>query len=291
MNLTQCEYYLALYRAKNFSIAASQMFITQPALSRSIAALETEIGTELILRSTRKLTFTMAGEEFAKVCGDILHTYKNGLSVMKKTSGVLSGQVLVGLPLESYNSEAMSFLLAMKKKYPGIRIKSKYYNENGLLRAMDDGFLDIIFSSYIPRSRHLGRIPFKSYKRFVAVSSSNALAQRKKVRIEDLRNECFLSESEKSGIDRTEITLKMARTVPYAPHIEAKCLSINEILARISLDDGISILPEFYRGIAPEHVKFIPLCDVEEYLEYFIWVKQQNPCLDVLVQEALTRFD
>ena len=291
MNLTQLEYYLTLYRAKNFSIAANQLFITQPALSRSIAALEEELGTTLIVRSTRKLSFTLAGEEFAKTCGDMLHSYKNGMSLIKELSGIISGQVIVGLPLESYNSRAMDFLLGVKRKYPDIKIKSKYYNPNGLLRAMDDGFVDIIFSSYMPRSKHLGRVPFETYKRCVAVSDHSPLANKDELVIEDLRNETFFSNTAQASIDENEIALKLAHKANYAPHIEEKCLSVNEILSRISLDDGICILPEFYRTIAPEHVKFKPLRDAEDYIEYFIWVKQDNPCLDILVNEAMQHFN
>lgn len=291
VNLTQLEYYLALHRAKNFSIAATQLFITQPALSRSIAALEEELGVDLIIRSTRKLSFTVAGEEFARICGDMLHTYKNGLSVIKKHCGVLAGQVIVGLPLESYNNGAMDFLVEMRRKYPDIKIKSKYYSPNGMLRAMDDGFVDIIFSAYVPRSRNLGRIPFATYPRYVAMSRDNPLAQRTQLGIDDLRGECFFSQTARTSIDENEIALQLAHTVPYAPHIEEICSSVNEILARVLLDNGICVLPAFYESIAPEHIKFVPLQDVPDYVEYFIWVKQENPCLNVLVQEALEQFN
>ena len=57
------------------------------------------------------------------------------------------------------------------------------------------------------------------------------------------------------------------------------------------IDDGICILHELYQEMAPQHVKFIPLRGAKEYMEYFIWVKQDNPCLNVLVQEVLVRFN
>lgn len=64
MTLSQIEYFLELCRTMNFTKAASNLYITQPTLSRQIQLLETELNTQLLKRSNREVILTPAGEVF-----------------------------------------------------------------------------------------------------------------------------------------------------------------------------------------------------------------------------------
>ena len=62
MNTTQLHYFMTLSQTLNYSTAAQQLFITQPTLSRSIMALEDEIGTKLFFRENGNVSLTPAGK-------------------------------------------------------------------------------------------------------------------------------------------------------------------------------------------------------------------------------------
>ena len=64
MNTRQLQYAIELYKALNFSIVADRLKISQPALSKQIAALENDLGIKLFDRTTNPLTVTPAGEHF-----------------------------------------------------------------------------------------------------------------------------------------------------------------------------------------------------------------------------------
>ncbi len=64
MNLTQIEYFLAVSETLNYTAAAQSLFVSQPALSRQIAAMESELGIKLLNRDTKKVTLTKAGKQF-----------------------------------------------------------------------------------------------------------------------------------------------------------------------------------------------------------------------------------
>lgn len=62
MELKQLKYFIAVADAKNFSKAAQNLYVTQPALSQQITKLEYELGVTLIERTTRAVRLTKAGE-------------------------------------------------------------------------------------------------------------------------------------------------------------------------------------------------------------------------------------
>jgi DNA-binding transcriptional LysR family regulator len=63
MNLSQLRHLVALAEHQSFRKAADALFLTQPALSRSIQALEAELGVKLVDRSGRKNTLTAFGQQ------------------------------------------------------------------------------------------------------------------------------------------------------------------------------------------------------------------------------------
>ena len=72
MELRHLRYFAAVAAHGNFSRAASQLRLTQPALSRQVKSLEEEIGVPLIIRSQNTISLTSAGEDFYEEVKDIL---------------------------------------------------------------------------------------------------------------------------------------------------------------------------------------------------------------------------
>ena len=56
MTIDQLEHFYALSQCKNYTLAANQLYISQPALSKSIQALEKELHLDLVHRNTRTVT-------------------------------------------------------------------------------------------------------------------------------------------------------------------------------------------------------------------------------------------
>ena len=64
MNITQIKYVLTVAKCASMRKAASKLFISQPALSLSIAELENELGIVLFKRSNKGIKLTQDGHEF-----------------------------------------------------------------------------------------------------------------------------------------------------------------------------------------------------------------------------------
>ncbi|MCM0608827.1 MAG: LysR family transcriptional regulator [Ideonella sp. WA131b] len=72
MTLVQLRHLLSLARTGSFSRSAAALFITQPALSRSIGALESELGQRLFDRIGRRSELTPFGREMAERAGELV---------------------------------------------------------------------------------------------------------------------------------------------------------------------------------------------------------------------------
>src|SRR5579862_3211548 len=72
MELRHLRYFLAVGEALNFTKAATQLRVAQPALSRQVQALEDEIGVDLFRRSPRGVTLTAEGKLFFEEVRELL---------------------------------------------------------------------------------------------------------------------------------------------------------------------------------------------------------------------------
>lgn len=73
MELRQLEYFAAVARHRHFGRAATEVYVTQSALSQQIARLEAELGVKLLARTAKGVEMTPAGEELNDHAATILH--------------------------------------------------------------------------------------------------------------------------------------------------------------------------------------------------------------------------
>src|ERR1700730_9298178 len=71
---------LAVARERNFTRAAAQLGVSQPALSRTVRALEARLGVRLLTRSTRSVALTEAGERLVQTVGPHFDGIEAGLT-------------------------------------------------------------------------------------------------------------------------------------------------------------------------------------------------------------------
>ena len=75
MNTTQLECFLAVADNLNFSRAAEQLRLTQPAVSHQINSLEDELGVKLFNRTSKSVRLTQAGYLYTQYAGEILRLF------------------------------------------------------------------------------------------------------------------------------------------------------------------------------------------------------------------------
>lgn len=93
MDFRQLEAYINVYESKSFSKAAEKMFLSQPSISAYILALEKELHTQLIYRSTKEFIATKSGESFYQHAMDMLSLRDNAVQSIRNISDSHAGSI------------------------------------------------------------------------------------------------------------------------------------------------------------------------------------------------------
>src|SRR5690349_1753021 len=96
MELRQLEHFLAVATARHFTRAAEVLGISQSGLSASVRALEEELGAALLVRTTRRVALTAAGEALRPEAERTLAGAAAARAAVAAVSGVMAGSVAVG---------------------------------------------------------------------------------------------------------------------------------------------------------------------------------------------------
>jgi LysR family transcriptional regulator, carnitine catabolism transcriptional activator len=122
MDLHQLEAAVAVAEHGNFTRAAGELHLTQPALSYAIANLEAELGVELFHRGGRIVSVTTSGEAFLAGARETLRGADRLRATMAEISGVVSGRLEVATPRTLVRRMAL-YVGEFRKAHPGVIVQ------------------------------------------------------------------------------------------------------------------------------------------------------------------------
>ena len=107
MELRLLRYFLTVAKEQSFTKAAEQLHITQPTLSRQLAAFEEELGITLFLRNGKKISLTDEGILLKRRALEILNLEERTLEELKGKEDVVEGSITIGWkgPWAGYSGE------------------------------------------------------------------------------------------------------------------------------------------------------------------------------------------
>jgi LysR family transcriptional regulator, nitrogen assimilation regulatory protein len=149
MDLRQLRYFVAVARSGSFSKGASEVHIAQPALSSQIAALESELGAQLLVRHSRGVDLTHAGERLLTGAEDILHRVDALRGEIHDLGKGFHGHVRLGVPTTTTQLVAIPLLERIRQCMPGLQLQVVEAMTGHLERWLEHDDLDaaILFAS------------------------------------------------------------------------------------------------------------------------------------------------
>lgn len=143
MNTRQLQYAIELYKSLNFSAVAERLGISQPALSKQIAALENDLGVKLFDRNTTPLTVTPAGEHFFCEAKKLLYEEDQLLRSMEEFKNGKRGSLQIGI--SPFRSLYLMPEIAKKirEKYPDVKIILHEHTSDILRKETAEGKYDL----------------------------------------------------------------------------------------------------------------------------------------------------
>lgn len=142
-NLSSYRIFYAVANAGNISKAAKELYISQPAISKSIQKLEESVGVRLFDRSSRGVTLTSEGELLYSHVKSAFETLSLGEDKLRRSIELGVGHLTIGVSSTLCKYILLPYLKDFIKKYPHINISISCHSTNQTLALLEDGKLDI----------------------------------------------------------------------------------------------------------------------------------------------------
>ena len=143
MDIRILRYFLTVAKEQNFTKAAEQLNITQPTLSRQLAALEEELGTALFIRGSRSITLTEAGILLKRRALEIIDLEEKMLDELKVKEGLIEGTITIGCGEFAAVETLAEICKVYKQKYPMVQIALHTATADAVYDMMNQGLVDI----------------------------------------------------------------------------------------------------------------------------------------------------
>ena len=187
MELRVLRYFLTVAKEQSFTKAAEQLHITQPTLSRQLAALEDELGTLLFNRSGRNITLTNEGLLLKRRALEILDLEDKIVDEFKENDGVVEGVISIGCGEFAAVETLAEICERYKKKYPRVQISLHTGTADVIYEMMNKGLVDIGLFLEPVNTDGLDYIRMQDSDHWVVgLRPDDPLAQKDYIRKEDL---------------------------------------------------------------------------------------------------------
>lgn len=143
MDIRILRYFLTVAKEQNFTKAAEQLNITQPTLSRQLAALEDEIGKALFIRGSRSVTLTETGLLLKRRALEIIDLEEKMLDELKVKEELIEGTITIGCGEFAAVEILAEICKKYKQKYPMVQIALHTATADSVYEMMNQGLVDM----------------------------------------------------------------------------------------------------------------------------------------------------
>lgn len=263
LDLHKLEIFYWVAELKSFSHAAELLSLRQPTVSAHVQELEGALGGKLLYRIPGKVSLTPLGGMVAERAKNLLAFKRETVAAVEQFHGTLSGELWVGGSTNPGEYLLPPLLGAFVKKYPGVKPILRIGDSAGILEDVLDGKVEIGFVGMKGDDPRLSFEKISDDEMVLVVPRGHPWAQRKSVRIADLRGEKFISRERGSGtLDSLRQLLAKSRQPPDEILNVAMELGSTEAIKEALMSGvGVSILSRISirRELAEGSIVAIPI--------------------------------
>ena len=143
MELRLLRYFLTVAKEQSFTKAAEQLHITQPTLSRQMAAFEEDLGITLFIRNGKKISLTDEGILLKRRALEILNLEERTIEELKGKEEVVEGTITIGCGEFAAVETLAKICKTYKEKYPLVQIVLHTATADAVYEMMNKGLVDI----------------------------------------------------------------------------------------------------------------------------------------------------
>mgnify|MGYP001276039473 CR=1 FL=1 len=260
MNIRDLEYLVAVSELKHFRKAAEKCFVSQPTLSGQLKKLETQLGVQLVERTTRNVFLTPIGEEIVKRSRLILSEVSSIESLVKSYSDPMEGTVNIGF-IPTIAPYLLPLIVGpINKTYPQLKIILHEIQTEVILNKLSQGILDAGILATPVEANGLEEIFLYTEPFYVAINNKHPYSSKKMINKKDLRGETMLLLEE--GHCLRGQALDVCSDNMTKERNDFRGTSLETIRHMVSAGIGITLIPQtaidYKKLIKNSSIKYLP---------------------------------
>jgi DNA-binding transcriptional LysR family regulator len=243
MNVDQIRGFVAVAERKSMTIAARELHVSQPALSRQIGRLEHEAGTQLFYRGGGQMQMTESGAGFLPEAYRILDDVHHAMIKLKQTTKTRYVLRIGGGPLlvSAFIGEA---ILSHAKEQPHVDVKLSDAPLEQQLKMLRDGLLDLVCTDRVPAegfiAERIARVPLLKVTPVAGTNSKSADSK-----LTGTRDRTFVIPDRNKHPNGEALVREACRRAGFSPKI-MEVDGVGSVLSAIALGKGLGILPAHF---------------------------------------------
>jgi DNA-binding transcriptional LysR family regulator len=268
--------FVTVAEKKNFSRAAEELHMTQPAVSQHIQALEQTVGAKLLERSNKFVRLNKAGEIVYHHAQEILGLYTRMQCLVDDIMHTASGTLSIGASY-TFGEYLLPYVIAhLQKMHPLIKPAITIANTKDITGLVATHQLDVGVIEGEFQHEKLNIEPFAEDQMYIAASIHHPLSQKAAVLPSDLSQETWIVRELGSGT--REATEKMFAALGFYP---ANIMEFGSTqIIKESVEAGLGITSLSYwairKEIAAGSMKILKTAKTP-FTRQFYWVTQATP--------------
>lgn len=228
-------------RLQHVTRAAEQLGTSQPALSRALARLQSDLGVQLFRRAGRSIRLTTSGERFLARVEHALGEIDNGRRELADLKAADRGVISLGF-LRTLGARYIPELVRrFGLRHPGVRFSFVQNNSAEIEAQLERGELDLVFVAVPPGRGGFEWTRVADQEFVLIVPHGHRLARRRRVRLQEVADEPFVSF--KQGHAIREMTHGLCKAAGFSPAIAFEADDSSSMPGFVAAGFGVAIVP------------------------------------------------
>ena len=242
MNLRDLRYLVALADERHFGRAAERCFVSQPTLSAQIRKLEEYLGVPLVERQPKRVTLTETGAKIVERARRALQEADAIVELAKTDRDPLAGALKLAL-IPTVGPYLLPHVAGpLRRALPRLKLMLYEYQTGPLLEKLRDGELDLGILALPVTLDGLETAQLYDEPFTVAMPANHPLAERDRVKLEDLRGETLLLLED--GHCLRDQALEVCSRIRLNEEQDYRATSLETLRQMVAAGHGITLLPE-----------------------------------------------
>jgi DNA-binding transcriptional LysR family regulator len=288
MDLHKLKAFIVVAENLNFRRSAEILGMSQPPLTRMIAAFEKELDTALFERSTRSVRLTASGVVLLREAREIMAALERIERDVRSISKIKKGALNIGFSPTVFFARFSSIMSEFKDRFPYVKTELHQDSKSEILKGLQNGRLDIGFLDAITTHKGLQSGVVQDEVMGVLLNKDHKLARKKEISFAELKDETIILHPRSEAPEFHDRMLKLIRTVEPRPKVYIK--GENEVCPiLVATKKGVSLTIAGSNAFAAKETTFVPVKNLFLPVSVFWREESVSPSLNVFLGFVLEK--